>query len=586
MDNADVVDILEEIAVFLELKGENPFKTKAYVNGARTIETLGTPIAQLVDEERLGKLKGFGAALQQKVTELVTTGRLKYYEDLRKSIPPGLIEMLDIPGLGPKKVKLLHDKLEIETLEALEEACKNDQISGIKGFGAKTQTKILEGIEFRKKYASHFRLDICIATAQPILDILREHPDVIRCSEAGSLRRRKEILHDIDFLVSSKSPDHVIDFFTSLPYVTHILAKGETKASVILNGGLQADLRVVEDRSFPFALAYFTGSKEHNIIMRRRAIERGLRLNEYGLFRSKEETKDPELCLECLSEEDIFKHLDLAYIPPEIREDQGEFDAASSNQVPRLVDWIEMKGSLHNHSDWSDGRQSLDQIVEDCLELGFSYWAVTDHSKSSFQANGLKADRLEKQIKTVQSINQRLSQENTAFRLLTGSEIDILSDGKLDFDDETLSKLDVVVASIHQGFTQSREQLTDRLIKAAENPYVHMLGHITGRLLLEREAYPIDHTAVIDACARTGTWIELNASPYRLDMDWRWWKAARDKGVKCVINCDAHHLDHASFLRLGAEHARKGWLRREDIINTLPYEALMKELSKKRQQIK
>lgn len=322
MDNADVVDILEEIAVFLELKGENPFKTKAYVNGARTIETLGTPIAQLVDEERLGKLKGFGAALQQKVTELVTTGRLKYYEDLRKSIPPGLIEMLDIPGLGPKKVKLLHDKLEIETLEALEEACKNDQISGIKGFGAKTQTKILEGIEFRKKYASHFRLDICIATAQPILDILREHPDVIRCSEAGSLRRRKEILHDIDFLVSSKSPDHVIDFFTSLPYVTHILAKGETKASVILNGGLQADLRVVEDRSFPFALAYFTGSKEHNIIMRRRAIERGLRLNEYGLFRSKEETKDPELCLECLSEEDIFKHLDLAYIPPEIREDQ------------------------------------------------------------------------------------------------------------------------------------------------------------------------------------------------------------------------------------------------------------------------
>ncbi len=586
MDNADVVDILEEIAVFLELKGENPFKTKAYVNGARTIETLGTPIAQLVDEERLGKLKGFGAALQQKVTELVTTGRLKYYEDLRKSIPPGLIEMLDIPGLGPKKVKLLHDKLEIETLEALEEACKNDQISGIKGFGAKTQTKILEGIEFRKKYASHFRLDICIATAQPILDILREHPDVIRCSEAGSLRRRKEILHDIDFLVSSKSPDHVIDFFTSLPYVTHILAKGETKASVILNGGLQADLRVVEDRSFPFALAYFTGSKEHNIIMRRRAIERGLRLNEYGLFRSKEETKDPELCLECLSEEDIFKHLDLAYIPPEIREDQGEFDAASSNQVPRLVDWIEMKGSLHNHSDWSDGRQSLDQIVEDCLELGFSYWAVTDHSKSSFQANGLKADRLEKQIKTVQSINQRLSQENTAFRLLTGSEVDILSDGKLDFDDETLSKLDVVVASIHQGFTQSREQLTDRLIKAAENPYVHMLGHITGRLLLEREAYPIDHTAVIDACARTGTWIELNASPYRLDMDWRWWKAARDKGVKCVINCDAHHLDHASFLRLGAEHARKGWLRREDIINTLPYEALMKELSKKRQQIK
>ncbi len=582
MDNADVVEILEEIAVLLELKGENPFKTRAYVNGARTLESNQESVEKLVKEERLGELKGFGEALQKKVTELVTTGALKYYDDLKASIPSGLIEMLDIPGLGPKKIKALNDTLNIQTVEALETACQNNEIAGIKGFGAKTQQKILDGIEFRKKHASHNRLDVALATAAPILDFLRQHEDVIRCSEAGSLRRRKEILHDIDFLVSSKAPKQIIEDFTSNPYVVNVQAKGETKASVILHGGIQADLRVVDDKSFPFALAYFTGSKEHNIIMRRRAIQRGLRLNEYGLFRSTEETKDMALCVECFTEEDIFKHLELDYIPPELREDQGEFDAAENGNIPRLVEWGEMKGSLHNHSDWSDGRQSLEKIIEDCLELGFSYWAVTDHSKSSFQANGLQVSRLEKQIETIEKLNLKLKEENTHFELLTGTEVDILSDGSLDYEDALLAKLDVVVASIHQGFSQSKDQLTQRLIKAAENPYVHMLGHITGRLLLEREAYPLDHHEVIEACARTGTWIELNASPYRLDMDWRWWRLAKKKGVKCVINCDAHHLDHASFLRLGAEHARKGWLSKKDIINTLPLEELKTELARKR----
>ena len=583
MDNADVVEILEDIAVLLELKGENPFKTRAYVNGARTLETSQTSVELLVNEGRLGELKGFGDALQKKVTELVTTGKLEYYEDLKSSIPAGLIEMLDIPGLGPKKIKALNDALNIDSVDALESACRKNEIAGIKGFGAKTQQKIIDGIEFRKKYASHQRLDLALATAQTILDFLRQHDDVVRCSEAGSLRRRKEILHDIDFLVSSKNANQVIEDFTSLPFVETVQAKGDTKASVILHGGIQADLRVVDDKSFPFALAYFTGSKEHNIIMRRRAIERGLRLNEYGLFRSNEETRDMALCVECFTEEDIFKHLDLDYIPPELREDLGEFKAAETGKIPRLVEWGEMKGSLHNHSDWSDGRQSLEQIVEDCLELGFSYWAVTDHSKSSFQANGLQASRLEKQIETIAQINDELAKANTPFRLLTGTEVDIMSDGALDFEDPLLAKLDVVVASIHQGFTQSKSQLTERLIKAAENPYVHTLGHVTGRLLLEREAYPVDHQAVIDACARTGTWIELNASPYRLDMDWRWWRIAKEKGVKCVINCDAHHFNHASFLRLGAEHARKGWLEKSDIINTMPLEALKIELAKKRE---
>ena len=585
MDNADVIEILEEIAVLLELKGENPFKTRAYINGARTLETGQTSVAVLVNEGRLGELKGFGEALQKKVTELVLTGKLKYYEDLKASIPAGLMEMLNIPGLGPKKIKALNGTLGIESIEALESACRKDEIAGIKGFGAKTQQKILDGIEFRKKYASHHRLDVALATAENIFDFLRQHDDVVRCSEAGSLRRRKEILHDIDFLASSKQASRVIEDFTSLPFVVSVQAKGDTKASVILHGGIQADLRVIDDKSFPFALAYFTGSKEHNIIMRRRAIERGLRLSEYGLFRSKEETRDMALCLACCTEEDIFKHLDLDYIPPELREDSGEFEAAETGKIPRLVEWREMKGSLHNHSDWSDGRQSLGQLVKDCLELGFSYWAVTDHSKSSFQANGLQASRLERQIEDIEQINRELSLENTSFQLLTGTEVDVMSDGSLDFEDSLLAKLDVVVASIHQGFTQSRNQLTQRLIKAAENPTVHMLGHLSGRLLLQREPYAIDHQSVIDACARTGTWIELNASPYRLDMDWRWWRYAKEKGVKCVINCDAHHLDHAGFLRLGAEHARKGWLEKRDIINTLPLADLKVELAKKRKSI-
>ncbi|MDC0267937.1 DNA polymerase/3'-5' exonuclease PolX [bacterium] len=582
MDNADVAAILEEIAVLLELKGENPFKTRAYVNGARRIETLSTPVRELVENEQLATLKGFGDALQKKVTELVRHGRLKYHEELKASIAPGLIEMLELPGLGPKKVKVLHDTLGILSIKELEEACQEDRVAGIKGFGIKTQLKILEGIRFREKYASHHRLDVALATMHPILEALRSHPEVTRCSEAGSARRRKEILHDIDFLVSSRQPTAVIDFFTTLESVISVLAKGNTKASIMLTGGLQADLRVVEDHAFPFALAYFTGSKEHNVEMRRRAIARGMRLNEYGLYRSKEETQDPALGIPCPTEEDIFKQLDLAYIPPELREDHGEFQAAETGRMPRLVEWCEMKGSLHNHSDWSDGRESLEDIIANCVELGLGYWAITDHSRASFQANGLSPSRLEKQISTIADLNKDLKQKGISFRLLTGTEVDILSDGSLDFDDALLAKLDVVVASIHQGFSQSREQLSKRLIRAAENPYVHMLGHPSGRLLLERDAYPLDHVAVIDACASTGTWIELNANPYRLDMDWRWWKLARDKGVKCVINCDAHHADHAGFLRLGAEHARKGWLRGEDILNTMPVDTLIQELSRKR----
>jgi DNA polymerase (family X) len=576
MDKDQVAEILVEIGTLLELQGENPFKTRAYLNAARTIESLNEPLAKLAAEKRLGEIKGVGEALEQKITELVETGKLKYYDDLKASIPPGLIEMLEIPGVGPKKIQTLHKKLKIDSIKKLEAACKSGKIAELDGFGEKTAANILEGIERRRAYASKHLLSDALLAAEPLLENLRQHPDVIRCSSAGSLRRFKEVIGDIDLLASSKKPADAIEFFVSQPDVIKVTAKGETKASVILEGGIQCDLRVVSDKEFPFALAYFTGSKEHNIVMRQRAIQRGLRLNEYGLFKSKEETRDPKLLVPCRDEAEIFSKLDLPYIEPELREDHGEFAAAEKNELPRLVEWTDLKGSLHNHSTWSDGHNTLEEIARQMEELGFEYWAITDHSKSSYQANGLDAKRLSQQIKEIKEINEQLAKRGGEFRLLTGIEVDILKSG-LDFDDKILAGLDVVVASLHVPANNEAEN-TKRLIRAAQNPFVDIIAHPTGRLLLEREAYPVNTQAVIDACAETGTWVELNCNPHRFDLDWRLWPYAKSKGVKCVINPDAHRNANAGFLRLGAGIARKGWLGKEDIINALSFKHLIKRL--------
>ncbi|HVU26495.1 MAG TPA: DNA polymerase/3'-5' exonuclease PolX [Verrucomicrobiae bacterium] len=576
MDKDKVAEILVEIGILLELKGENPFKTRAYANAARTIESLNEPLQKLVIEKRLGEIKGIGEALEQKITELVETGKLKYYDELKASIPPGLIEMLEIPGIGPKKIKALHDKLGIDSIEKLEAACKSGKVAGLDGFGEKTQTNILEGIERKRAYASKHLVSDALRVAEPLLENLREHPAVIRCSAAGSLRRFKEIIGDIDLLASSKKPMDVIEFFVSQPGIIKVIAKGETKASVILENGIQCDLRVVSDKEFPFALAYFTGSKEHNIVMRQRAIQRGLRLNEYGLFKSKEETRDPKLLVTCKDETEIFAKLDLPYIEPELREDHGEFAAAEKDELPKLIEWTDLRGALHNHSTWSDGHNTLEEIANYMENLGLEYWAITDHSKSSFQANGLDAKRLREQIKEIKKLNEKLAKRGSDFQLLTGCEVDILKD-RLDFDDDLLAELDVVVASLHLPANNEAEN-TKRLIRAAENKYVHILGHLTGRLLLEREPFPVNQQAVIDACAETGTWIELNCNPHRLDLDWRQWPYAKSKGVKCVINPDAHRNEHARFLRLGTGIARKGWLERNDVVNTLTLKALKQQL--------
>ena len=580
MDKDKVAEILTEIGTLLELKGENPFKTRAYANGARTIEGLTEPLATLVAEKRLGEIKGIGEALEQKITELVETGKLKYYDELKASIAPGLIEMLEISGLGPKKIQAMNKQLGIDSIEKLEAACKAGKVAELDGFGEKTQANILEGIARKRAYASKHLLSDAWLAAEPLLEDLRSQPDVIRCGTAGSLRRFKEVIGDIDLLASSKNAAAVIEFFVSQPGIVKILARGETKASVILEGGIQCDLRVVSDAEFPFALAYFTGSKEHNIVMRQRAISRGLRLNEYGLFKSKEETRDAKLLVPCQTGEDIFAKLDLAFVPPELREDHGEFLAGEKNDLPKLVEWSDLKGALHNHSNWSDGHNTLEEIAEYMEDLGLEYWAVTDHSKASYQANGLDAKRLREQILEIKKVNEKIAARGSGFRLLPGSEVDILKD-RLDFDDEVLAELEVVVASLHVPSSSEAEN-TKRLIRAAENPFIHMLGHLTGRLLLEREPYPVNVPAVIDACAATGTWIELNCNPRRLDLDWRHWPYAKSKGVKCVINPDAHRNAHAGFLRLGAGVARKGWLEKTDVVNTLSRSRLERELKQKR----
>ncbi len=582
MEKEQISQVLGQIAMLLELKGENPFKSRAYVNAARALENLSEPLEKTIGENRLTEVPGIGEAIGEKIKTLATTGRLEYYEQLRESIPPGLVEMLEVPGLGPKKIKALHDALGIDSLEALEAACKAGKVAELKGFGQKTAANICEGINRRRDYASKHLISDALPPAEALLEALRSHPAVIRCGSAGSLRRHREIIGDIDLLASSKEPQSVIEFFTQQPEVLRVLARGDTKASVLLQGGIQSDLRVVSDAEFPFALMYFTGSKEHNIVMRQRAIARGLRLNEYGLFRSKVETRDPALRLPCRNEEEIFQQLGLHFIPPEMREDMGEIALAEKEPVPRLVEWTDLKGSLHNHSTWSDGHQRPEEIARSMRELGLVYWGITDHSKASFQANGLDVPQLRQQLRELKSLNDALADEGVDFRLLTGVEVDILKDGRLDLPDDLLAQMDVVIASIHSSFSQSEAETTGRLIAAARNPYVHMLGHLTGRLLLQREGYQIDHRAVIDACAETGTWIELNAAPDRLDMDWRFWPYAKRKGVKCVINCDAHRFEQVTFLRFGAGIARKGWLTKDDVINTYSVHRLEKALATKR----
>ena len=570
----DVVEVIDHLAQLLELRGENSFKIRAYQRAARALETISEPLGRLVEEGRLGDVEGIGKAIEEKVTELVTTGHLPYYEELVASFPSTLFELFKLQGLGAKKIKILHDVLGVTSLADLEAACKECKVAELAGFGEKSAANILKAITFYQEHAGLFRIDQIAPLAEHLLEDLRAHPDVGQCQVAGSFRRSKEELGDLDLLVSSKNPEAVSQFFVQHPLVQEVIAHGPTKSSVQLEGGVQCDLRVVKSEEFPFALIYFTGNKEHNIRLRNRALERGWSLNEYRYTVQQGKAEPPSIH----DESELYASLGLSYIPPELREDRGEIAAAAAGTLPKLLEWTELKGTFHCHTTASDGKSTLREMALAAQELGLDYLGIADHSKSSYQANGLNEARLLQQQEEIKKLNKELA----PFRIFAGTECDILKDGALDFSDEVLASLDYVVASVHSSFGLSETAMTDRLIRAIQNPYVTMLGHLTGRRFFSRDPYPVNIPAVIEAAAATGTMIELNASPYRLDMDWRWWSLAKEKGVKCVINPDAHSTQGLQNLRYGCLIARKGWLTKEDVINTRSLEKVIPLLEAKR----
>ncbi|MDD5262573.1 MAG: DNA polymerase/3'-5' exonuclease PolX [Methylacidiphilales bacterium] len=579
MSNKELSHIFQEIGTLLEIQGENSFKCRAYLNAARTIESCPEDLRTLAAEDRLRELPGIGEALQEKITQWVKNGSLPYYDELKSSLPSGILDLLRIPGLGPKKVGALYHELQIGSLEKLEAACHDGSIAGLDGFGEKAVAKILAGIGQVKSYSNLHLYGDVILLAEELVDTLRQHPAVTRVALAGSLRRGKEIVKDLDLVASSKKPAEVMRDFTTLDRVARVVNHGETKSSVLLQGGIACDLRVVEDSQFACALHHFTGSKEHNVALRQRALSKGLHLNEYGLAEdnAKSKASSPTLRV-CRSEEELFSQLGLDTIPPELREGLGEIEAAEQHKLPRLVEWTQLRGCFHNHTTASDGDNSLEEMAGAAAMLGLEYLGIADHSKSSVQANGLSSERLLKQVSEIRNYNKTQND----IHLFAGVECDILKDGSLDYEDDILSQLDYTVASVHSAFTLDEDEMTRRIIRAIENPHVTMLGHLTGRLLLKREPYKVNIPKIIDAAAHTGTWIELNANPLRLDMDWRYWKAARDKGVKCVINPDAHAVSQLGYLKLGVQIARKGWLTADHVINCLALRDVKKQLLAKR----
>jgi DNA polymerase (family 10) len=565
MDKNEVAAVLDEIGTLLELQGENAFRCNAYHNAARAIQQMETDLAAVVADGKLTEIPGIGETLRDKITVLVTTGRLPFHDDLRKKTPPGLVAMLRLPGIGPKKVKALHDQLGLDTLDKLKAACEAGEVARLRGFGAKTQEKILEGLAFLDQMGDRVRLDQVLPLAATLLSALRGLPGVQRIELCGSLRRRRETIRDIDLLISAAHAAPIMEAFVHLPQVIQVTGHGDTKSSVVVAATgtdakrvvINADLRVVRDEQFPFALHYFTGSKDHNIAMRARAQHYGLKLNEYELA-------GPKRSVKCKDEADIFRALELDYIPPELREHTGELEAAAQHHLPTLLERGDLRGTFHCHTTWSDGANSLEEMAAAARRLGLKYLGIADHSQSLTVANGLSVERVGKQQAQIDALNGKL----TGMKLFKGTECDILADGSLDYDDDVLASFDYVVASVHTHFNQTEEEMTARIVRALEHPRVTMLGHATGRLLLRREGYKVNLEAVLQAAARHGKMVEINAHPMRLDLDWIYCKRAHALGVKLVINPDAHNTGDLEYLDYGVHVARRGWLTKDDVFNT------------------
>lgn len=568
MTKNQVADILDEIGTLLELRGENPFKCRAFHNASKVIAGLTTELSTLVESDKLFDLPGIGKGVGDKIIELLQTGKMAYYDELKQSIPPGLIAMMQIQGLGPKRIKILHDKLRIATIEELRSAAEAHTLAAFEGFGKKTEENILKGIEQLSRHVDKHLYFRAIEAAERICTALTDLPEVLKCDIAGSLRRRKEIIGDIDILAAAKAKHTgiIMDAFTTHVDVERIVGRGETKSSILLHSGIPCDLRVIETSEYPFALSYFTGSKEHNVAMRSRAKEFGWSLNEYGFSKlsSKETRGAAKRIVPCRNEEDIYAALQLQYVPPELRENLGEFEAAETKTIPALVEVRDLRGTFHCHTTYSDGRNTIPEMADAAQRLGWEYLGIADHSKVAAYAGGLTLRKLRVQFAEIDRLNDLYS----PFHIFKGTEVDILADGTLDWSDDILSQFDYVVASVHSKFRMTELEMTRRIISAIKNKYVTMLGHPTGRLLLQRDSYPVDMVQVIQAASDYGTAIEINSNPLRLELDWRLCKYARDKGVKICINPDAHSSASLEDVRFGVGVARKGWLRAEDIINT------------------
>jgi DNA polymerase (family 10) len=559
MKNQLVADILYQIADLLDLKGEIFFKTRAYRIAAQTIEVLEEDIEIISNEKRLREISGIGDALAKKITEIVETGHLEYFDQLKKEVPEGLLDMLNISGLGPKKVAALYQNLGIKTVNELKKACLEGKLRDLEGFGEITERNILRGIQLLDKTSGRVLLNMAYEDGESYLEYLRKSKDIKRISVAGSLRRKKETIGDLDILASSNHPGGVMDYFVKYNDVQRVLLKGNTKTSVVLNDELQVDLRVVKDESFGAALQYFTGSKEHNVKMRGIAIKKGFKLNEYGLFK-----KDTEKFIVGKTEEEIYNKLGFSYIEPELRENRGEIESALKNKLPKLVEYNDIQGDLHIHSSWSDGFESIETIANYSKKMDYNYIGITDHSQSLKVARGLSEERVLKKINEIEKIKKKFKD----FRIFCGTECDIIADGSLDYSNEILKKFDFVCVGIHTNFKMNSKDITNRVINALENEYVTYLAHPTCRVLRRREPFELDMEQIFDKAKETDTYLEINSFPDRLDLNDMHTKLAKERGVKFVIGTDAHSLNHLPFMRLGVATARRGWLGKNDILNT------------------
>ena len=577
MNKADIAEKLDEIGKILEIKGENPFKVRAYANGARALEMLAGNLAELINEGKLTEVKGIGVNLAAHIEELLQTGKCEEFEALRASVPVGVLQLMNIQGLGAKKVAVLWKELNVTSFDELEKACHEGRVAELSGFGKKTEDKIIESIAHYKQFASRHLYPVAFEAAREIMLGLDGSSVIIRCGLAGSLRRNCETVKDIDIVASSNRPNQVMDYFVTLPQVEHVINKGTTKSSVQLKCGMAVDLRVVDDEEFPFALHHFTGSKDHNVALRSLAKKKNLKINEYGLFEGPEEKFIP-----CQDETELFAKFELPYIPAELREGLGEIKAAQENNLPELVTIQDLIGVVHNHTTYSDGKNSLVEMTLAAKMLGYRYIAITDHSQSSAGfVGGLLPDQIKKQHDEI----DRLNQEMDGIRIIKGIEVEIHRNGQLDYDDKIMEQFELVIAEVQPKGEMTELEMTERICTALSNPFVDILAHPTGRQLLKRPSYPVNMLEIIDCAAETGVAIEINANPNRLEVDWRLGPYMKAKKVKTIISPDAHRIDQLENVMFGVNMARKAWFEKEDVLNCLNAEELLAhfaEMRKKR----